>query len=372
MKLIDRYLTASLLVPLLYCLCAFTIIIIIHDLFDHLADFLEASTPLPDILMYYLFLLPSTLYLIMPVSILLGVLYCLSSLTKNNELTAMRASGISLSRIMLPFILTGLLATVGVGFIHETVEPWSKYWTDQFVRFQKKKGEITRDVTDNLAYKNNRDNRIWMIEEFNNRTFEMANLNVTQERTNGTIQARIHAERAQWLDGKWWLHNLIIQEFDEGGIPVRQVDEEGRFIGLTRTERVRVMGQFTETPREFVNETKQPEFLSAWELSNYLDTHRHLSRGTRARYRVDLHHRLATPWMCLVVTLLGIPFGAQTARKGALLGIALSLGLFFGYYFFINFGLWLGKNLYLPAWLAAWMPNLVFLGIGGVMVYRMR
>ncbi len=78
------------------------------------------------------------------------------------------------------------------------------------------------------------------------------------------------------------------------------------------------------------------------------------------------------PWMAFVVTILGIPFGHQAARKGALTGILLSIGLFFGYYAMINFGIFLGKGQLLPAWLAAWAPNLSFLSIGAVLIYRMR
>jgi len=76
--------------------------------------------------------------------------------------------------------------------------------------------------------------------------------------------------------------------------------------------------------------------------------------------------------VCLIVTLIGIPFGAQTGRKGAFLGAILAIGLFFGFYVLINVGVALGKEQTIRPWLAGWLPNLFFLGVGSVLVYRMR
>jgi lipopolysaccharide export system permease protein len=78
------------------------------------------------------------------------------------------------------------------------------------------------------------------------------------------------------------------------------------------------------------------------------------------------------PWTCFVVALLGVPFGAETGRKGALIGVTLSLAMFFGLYVGINVGMALGKQGHLPAWIAGWGPNLFFTGLGSILVYRMR
>ena len=114
MKIIDKYLLRTFMVPLVYCLVGFSMIFVIFDLFDHFSDFMEAKTSLLDILKYYLFILPSILSYIVPISLLLSVLYALSTLTRSNELTAMRASGVSLYRLMLPFMTMGLLFALAV------------------------------------------------------------------------------------------------------------------------------------------------------------------------------------------------------------------------------------------------------------------
>ena len=360
MKLIDKYLLRNLMVPLGYCLTAFAMIYVIFDLFDNMSDFIDAKTPVLSVVKFYALLMPSVVIFIAPVSLFLAVLYSLSHLTKNNELTAMRSCGISLLRLMMPMIAVGLVASLVVGAINETVGPWSAYWTNQFVKLQKHKGELSVHVVSMLGLVNEVAGRDWIVEKFDNQTFEMSNVTLTLKREDGTAE-RIQARQAHWLDGRWWFEELVTQNYDHDGNP----------MGPPQFELRKEMTDVEETPTDFLNEIKDPEYLSAREILNFLKTHR-LSDDKIAQRQVDFHSRLAMPWTCLIVTLLGIPFGAQTGRKGAFIGIILALSLFFGLYVLVNVGVALGKKGAIDPWLAGWLPNIFFFCIGCVMVYRMR
>lgn len=365
MKIIDKHLLHTLMVPLFYCLMAFAMIFIVFDLFDHLGDFIDAETPPMDVFKYYVLLVPSLVVYIIPVSLMLAVLYSLSRLTKNNELTAMRASGISLSRLMFPFVMVGFLASVGVVAIHETIGPWSAYWTNQYVNSQRHKGKREVYICENLALNNARKRRNWMIESFDTRSNLMVNVTVVQQRKDSSDDWRIMARQGKWLDGRWWFTDVVRQDYDEGGFPK----------GPPVFERMMEMTDFNETPQTFINERKDPsvpEQFSSREYKTFLKTHREISDSTAARYMVDLHQRLALPWMCLIVTLLGIPCGTHSGRKGALLGIIIALSLFFGYYFLMNICLAMGKNQVIEPWLAAWAPNILFFTGAIIANYRMR
>lgn len=362
MKLIDRYILRNVLVPFLCCMGAFLMLFVIFDLFDHLSDFLEAHTATALIFRYYLLLIPSVLIYIVPISILLGVLYGLSLLTRSNELTAMRASGVSLNRLMVPLILFGFIASLLLLFVNETVAPWSAYWTNQFIRAEKHKGDVSFYITHDLPYKHPTSRRIWMIGEFDRQTYDLKDIDVIQQREDGSDASRLHADAGQWLDGKWWFTGTTQQDLDEDGYP----------IGPPRIEERRAMTDWVETPRDLINVTKDPEFLSSLELIDFLHTHQHLSRDTLARNEVNLHYRLAMPWTCLIVTLMGLPIGAHTGRKGAFRGIAMALGFFFAFYVMINFGMALGKQQKILPWLSVWLPNILFFAIGLISVNRMR
>ncbi len=361
MKLIDKYLLRTLFVPLAYCLAGFVLIYIIYDLFDNLSDFIEAKTAIRNVFLFYACLIPSVLIYIVPVSLFLSVLYSLSQLTKNNELTAMRASGISLFRMMMPIAAVGLGFSVAVAAIHETIGPWSAYWTYQFVRAEKHKQDVSIHIASPLGYVNEVAGRDWMIDKFDTRTYEMQNVTVNQKRPDGSSVVT-KARQARWLDGRWWFNELITQEYD------RQNSPRGR----TKFELHREMNDFGEMPKDFINEIKEPEFLSSTELLTFLETHRSISKDKIARVRVDLHNRLAMPWTCLIVTMIGIPFGAQTGRRGAFLGVVSAIGLFFSFYVLVNVGLALGKKQVMDPWLAGWLPNLFYFALGSIMIWRMR
>jgi lipopolysaccharide export system permease protein len=348
------------MVPLGYCLAAFALIYVVFDLFDNMSDFIDAKTPLASVFQFYSLLMPSVLVFIAPVSLFLAVLYSLSRLTKNNELTAMRSCGVSLLRLMAPMIAVGLIASVVVGAINETIGPWSAYWTHQFVKLQRHKGELSLHVVPMLGLVNEVAGRDWIIEKFDTRTFELSNVTLTQRRQDGTVE-RIQTRQAHWLDGRWWFEELVTQNYDRDGNPT----------GLPQFELRKEMKDMVETPTDFLNEIKDPEYLSAKEILNFLKTHR-LSDEKIAQRKVDFHSRLAMPWTCLIVALLGIPFGAQTGRKGAFIGIVLALSLFFSLYVLVNVGVALGKKQMIDPWLAGWLPNIFFFCLGCVMVYRMR
>lgn len=362
MKLIDRYLLKTFLVPLAYCLLAFTMIYVIYDLFDNLADFVEAKTPLPLVVKYYAVLMPSVVSRIVPISLLLAVLYSLSSLTKNNEITAMRASGISIVRLMVPFMGVGVISSLAVAAVHETIGPRAAYYCYNFVKEQRKSDPDSVYVKKQLAIKYQNERRIWLIGEFDVRTYEMRGIELTQQREDLSDEWKIQAKEASWLDGRWWFKDVVEQRYDTESSP----------MGAPRFALTREMSEVHENPEFFLNEIKDPEFLTSPEIVDYLRTHSHRDAAALDRVRVDLHYRLAMPWTCLVVTLLGIPFGSQSGRRGAFLGIALSIGLFFAYYVLIHVGLSLGKNQLVPAWLGGWLPNLLFLGLGATLVHRMR
>lgn len=364
MKLMDKYILRQFFVPLGYCLLTFTMVFVIFDLFEHLSDFIDADTPFYQIIRYYLLILPALLVYIAPISLLLGLLYSLWQLTKNNELTAMRASGIGLARIALPIIAVGLGFSILVSVCQETIAPWSSYWAKQFIEQEGKKKEerVSTLYKDNLAYKNKLTHRDWLIRRFDLQLFNMEGIRVVQQRPDGSDLETILADEGRYYDGSWWFFKVKIQKYDYYNNPVGAVAEHQQLK----------MADWTETPADFVNEIKDPEFLSARELATFLETHPNLSDKTRARIAVDMHSRLAMPWTCLIVTLFGVPCGLHTARKGAFVGILAALGTFFGFYILMTFCQWLGKQQFADPFTSAWIPNAVFLIIGAALMSRVR
>ena len=366
MTIIDRHLLRTLLIPLICCMVAFTMLFVLWDLFDHLSKFLEAKTPLTQILTYYgLFILPTLEYLA-PASLLLATLYAMWQLTRNNELTAMRASGIGFGRIMVPFLMVALLFTLASVLIKESVTPLALKWTTEFkmARYVKKGN---RDIL-HLAYYNSTHRRMWLIERIAPASpNRITGVKLTEEREDGTRIRDLIADRAEWLDGNWWFHNLKIQYYTDQDIP------DGQPVPvLPGEDTVKEPPSLTETPSHFVTEATQWLFLSTLEMIRYLQNHRNLSPTVVAQKQYDIHSRLALPWACLIITLFAIPAGATTGRQQAMAGIFIALGFFFGFYILMQVGLFLGKTRIIEPWLGAWLSNIGF-SVGAIaMIARMR
>jgi len=365
-KLLDRYMLSSLRGPIIYCLSAFCMIFLVSSLFGNLSRLLEAAPPLRDILLYYLLQLLPTLEYLIPASLLLATLYTLWQLSRQNELAAMRACGVSLYRTMVPLLAVGLVFTLVTALIKETAAPAAMVWTHEF--YQNGFKRLEKDVRHDVAYYNTADNRLWLIGALDLKTprvFQRAK--VMQERPDGTRAREWHTSKAEWLDGQWWFHDVAARDYDEQDNPIGELKPAAPEGGS-----VLEMSGFSERPDDIVNELRDWTYLSTAEMLRYLAAHPGLSEESRARKTYDVHARLAMPWACFVVILFGIPTGARGARHSALTGMFLAVAFFFLYYTLSQTGLFLAKRQMLSPWIGAWLSNIVSLGAGIVMLVRMR
>lgn len=382
MKLVTRYLLWNLRKPWVYIISGFSLIAVLVDLFSNFVDFMDVATPLRRVLLYYAILLPTYLPYLLPISLLLALLYALWQLGKNSEVTAMRASGLSLAQLTAPYLLTGLAASFLLLGVNELFNPWATHWTRQFKALQGSARKHQTHLQLNLAYKNVPGRRLWRVNSFDPRLstdYEMRGINLTQQRPDGTDEFRMDVARARWADGHWWFEDVDARYYDANS------DPDGPVTNFPSLE----MTMLSETPRDFINEIKDSSERSAVEILRFIDTHQGISPETRNRLMVDFHYRLATPWLCFLAILVGVPFGMHTGRRGMGLGILLALLLFFGYYVLMGVGQAIGKDkdtvewilrssahpdAWLPvlAFLAGWLPDIVFLALGLVLLRRQR
>lgn len=361
MKIIDKYLFQNLLVPLACTLTGFTVLFIIGDLFDKMQDFLDGGFTLAAALRYYGLTLPSLLVIVIPVCLLLATLFSLAQLTRHGEITAMRAGGIGILRIARPFILTGLAGTLATYFFNEHLAPGNAYRASQLLEFHEQEADEEVYCARALAVKNQRRQRDWFIERFDTRDYSMEQVTVTQLHPDGR-STKYQARRALRIDGRWWFMDLAVQAYDAAG----------NIQGPPQFMLQREMVEFSERPSAFLAEIKPPEFMSASELRKYIRYNPQLSRQVVARKNTDMHHKLATPLLCLIAAMLGIPVGAHSGRKGVFPAVLLTLALFFSFYLLQFTGQVLAKSMLLNPAIAVWGPVLLFLLIGGGLLYRLR
>jgi lipopolysaccharide export system permease protein len=328
-----------------------------------------------DIAEYYLVSLPEYLVLVLPIGLLLALLYALTNHARHQEITAIRAAGVSLWRLTLPYLGVGFLASLALFAANEFWVPRSDERAKAiFKRRQAPDPRAPgRNEHRNLGFDNTRDGRKWVIAVYNSETGEMINPKVYPIRPDRSKPWALQAERARRLNGVWTFYNALV--FKEA------VDTNAPPVPMLQTN-VLAVPEFSETPEEINSEIKISESktlraakkadVPIKDLVNYLRLHSVLSSSDRAWLYTKLEGRLAAPWTCVVVVLIAIPFGVAGGRRNVFVGVASSIIICFVYFVLLQIGLALGTSGRLPPWLAAWFPNLSF-GLAGLwMTARVR
>lgn len=365
MRLLDRYVLRNHLTFVGYCFASFSMLYVIGDLFDRLPRFIEARASLSVVLSYYGSLLSLALEFLAPASLLLGTLYTLWLMARHNELTAVRASGVSLHRTMYPVIAVGIVSSLAVLAVNEFVSPGAARWTDSVTRgdFGKSSMHVFRDV----SYYYQDGAREWRIRKIKwGKRVLFGGVRIVQEREDGS-RDEYSAKAAEWLDEQWWFHGLTVQRYDANGRPVGDM----KWISPARDALVEVTG-FQEKAPDMLEDIKPSPVSSAYQLYRDMVRRKGVSEEKKAERLFDFHSRLAMPWACLAVTLFGFPAGSRAGRQNILVGILLAMGCFFGYYALYQIGTLLGKGMVLSPWLSAWLANLVFLSVGVGMGFRIN
>ncbi len=374
MRLLDRYLFRELLTPLAYCLGGFLIFYLSFSLFTGLPDLQEHKLHLSDVLEYSAAQTPDFLVLVLPVALLLALLYTLTQHARHNEITAMRAAGLSLWRICLPYFGVGLLASGVLFWLNETVVPRSAEWAQRIrTRYVQTPDDLRQQASARqFGMISERTHRHWFCREYDARTSEMrGDLYVVWDLPDGSRRT-LYADRAVRTNGVWTFFNARVMA--QAGPDVLGT------VKLLETN-VLAMPEFDETPRQIQGEIKMgnkeafnphAENISLKEIWDYLREHPQMPKQRSSDLLTKFHGRLAKPWTCLVVVLIAIPFGVGSGRRNLFFGVAGSIFIVAGYLVTLQVSLAVGTHGHLPAWLAAWLPNLLFGAMGVYLTARVR
>lgn len=357
MRILDKYLLREFGWPLLYCFDAFVMLWIVGDLFNHLEDFIEARARLGAVARFYLTIFPEMFVQILPVTLLLALLFCLANLARHNELTAMRAGGLSRTRLMAPLLAVGLAASLLVWWVNEQFVPGAQ--ARAMALLDAMRGRPSKHVLVNFFHANPAAGFDLYAREFDPRAGLMQNPELHEQNPDGTPRRAVYAERAIWRDQRWWFSQADIHDFHQHP-PLITRAAETNFPVLT------------DSPRRLALAAQSPRDLTTAELRRFIRAKRRDHDLSRlAVYEVALHERFAFPWMCLIVVWIGIPLGMQIGRSGPLRSVGFALALVVAYYFFSQVARALGATGWLSPPVAAWSTHLLLLGLGAVLLRRL-
>ena len=375
MRLHDRYLFRELLTPLAYCLGGFLVFWVAYFFFIEIDTMQEHQLRLLDCAEYAAAMMPGFLILVLPIALLLALLYALTQHSRHHELTALRAAGVSLWRLCAPYFIVGIAAGGIYFLINEVVVPRCANWTEEILsrHVQLENNPKAKTHFTKIGFRTAHANRIWQIGEYDAVTHIMLNPNVTWMTADGSWRA-LNAARAGRTNNVWIFSNAKM---------FAQVGTNGNLVSLfSQPTNLIAMPEFDETPRQILSNIKMSDSqtvrgsrsadIPLKDLREYLKLHPDLPRDDANALRTKLYERLSLPWTCLVVVFIAIPFGAQSGRRNLFFGVAGSIFICFAYFVLQQVSLAFGMNGILPAWLAAWLPNLLFATAGTILIVRTR
>ena len=357
MRLLDRYVIGNFLQVYFYCIAGFISIWLIFDVSDNISSFIDNHIGLALVARYYGTQLPQVFIILLPVSLLLSLLFALGRMSRANEIVSMLTAGVSLPRVLLPLIGMGLLTVAASMVLNYSLAPHAELARKTFIsEAQSRPGRTIQGQ----IFRNRTDQRTWFVQNFLQRSNTFNNVQVLQQDANDNIVTNYVAARAVYRPETktWELENARVVHYDQSG---NIVDEQ--FFPSLKIE------HWSETPFRLGSANERAEFLSLPELHEYLHFNADFPATLLAPFRTHLQYRLALPWTCFVVVCIAAPLGIGYSRRGVLSSVAAAVFLVFSMNFLVHLFLALGEGYRVPAWIAAWTPNILFMAIGLYLLY---
>ena len=376
MRILDRYLMRFFLVSLIWCILAFVSFYIIIDLFGRLDAIIQNKTSVEVITSYYLSLIPLVFVRMCPLAVLLSTMYTLAGFSKNNEMTAAAAGGVHPRRILLPFILSGLVLSLVSMAVNEKNVPDSARKACR-IKETKIKGNKEQHVWRNRIFYGS-DNRKFYVKLIDTEKDSFSRIEITGYGKDGLELWKFHASKGKWVNGEWLFHDATLREFDSRGrvqssvyageVKVNKAGWTFFKRGLSADDEVEAvvprLAGIEETPGDFTRAQLKAEEMSSRELNRYIERLRGMGFNPKKEL-VSLHNKISLPFANLVVMLIGIPFAIRQRRGGVLIGFGNALAICLVYYLLQSIGSVLGES-FLPPVVGAWFANGIF-GVTGIL-----
>jgi len=331
-----------LLVGLVVLFSLFTVLEMVDEIAAH-------KVPWAVVARFLWYLQPQAIYWMAPLAFLLGLLVELALLGKRNELVAMRGAGISLYRVALPVVLTGLGVSAGLFALDYYHLPYANQ-RQEMLRNQIKGRPAQTFVPSAQRWIFGQRLRIYHYSYYDPVEPLLGRVSVLELEPGGfSIGRRIVAQQARWSAPiEAWV-------FEQGW---ERVFRQGETVGY-KEFKAASFPELNESPAYFQKEVRESSLMNFRQLGDYLSDLRQAGFDV-TRLDVQWHKKFSFPLMAAVIVLLAFPFGVSVGGRGAVSGLAVGIALGFAYWALMGFFEAIGNFGLLPPLLAAWGPTLAF------------
>jgi LPS export ABC transporter permease LptF/LPS export ABC transporter permease LptG len=348
-QILDVYLLRSFVYYFLLLTIGFILLYEVFTFFELLDDIAQHRTSFVELIQYFIYLACYLFYQLAPLAALVAVLITLGVMTKNNELVAFKASGLSLYRIAVPLLITGAVLATSLVLLDDTYLPYANQRQDA-LRNQIKGRPAQTFYQPNQRWIFGENAKVYNYDLFDPDHQLFGGLNVFElDPATFEVRRRIYAARGHWDAQQriWILESGWIRDFDHGHVV--------RFAPFLAN----ALSELNEPPSYFNREVRQYYQMTWWELKRYIADLGQAGFDV-ARLSVQLQRKISFPLIAPIIILLAIPFSILVGTRGAIGGLALGVGIAIVYWAAAALTEAMGAVGQLPPLLAAWAPDTVF------------
>lgn len=363
-RILDGYVLREFTNVFVLVLSGFVLLMLVFTFFELVGDILRNHIPLTTVGAYLVNLTPSMIYSIAPLAVLIAVLVTFGVLNRNSEIVAMKATGISLYRLVIPIVSISAILALSLFLFDQFYLPQANRRQEQLRSTIKGRPPQTFLHPEQKWIFGQQDpggpGRIFYYQFFDPDRNEFANLSVFEfDPHTFALSRRLFAGKVFWDadKGSWRFQNGWERKFSGSN-----QTEYREFINTTFPE-------IREEPSYFKKESLQSQEMNFGQLESYIRDLRQSGFDTM-RLRVALWHKLAYPLVAIIMAVLAIPFALSMGRRGSLTGIAVAIAVALAYWVIDGLFGAMGNVNYLPAPLAAWSSDVLFGLAGGYLLLR--
>ncbi len=345
----------------LMCYAGLMTIYLVIDFFEKLRRFMKFDAQIIDILHYFVLRMPSITFQIAPLAILMATLLSLGMLTRNREITAMRACGVSLLRIAGPFLIFGICLSGLLLAMSWVIIPTATAGAEhvRFVDIEKKSPVSLKAARPWMQV---RGQALMNVDAVEPGGAVLRGVHVYQLNSSFQLTAITEAKQASYVGGGWKLQDGLERRFSpDGTVATRPFAEQPLAL--------------SQVPQDFESWLSvESDLLPLHDLRAYITRLKH-DGYSFARLLTDYHARIAFPLVSVIMVCVGIALSLRrmgTRGAGIAVGVGQALGIGFFYWMTHSVAVALGRSGVLMPLLAGWMANLVFLSVGLYLVLKVR
>jgi LPS export ABC transporter permease LptG/LPS export ABC transporter permease LptF len=361
-QLIDAYILNSFLFYLAVWLISFVLMIHVFTFFELLSDIIRNHIAMSKVLEYLFFLTPELIYDSAPISVLVAVLITFGVFTKNNEVTAFKACGVSAYRLATPVLVASTVLSAGLFAFDHYYVPDANRRQDALRNTIKGKPQQTYLRPDRKWIYGMGD-RIYYYKAFDAAEDVMVGVSVFELDSKAfRLTRHIQAEKARWEPSlkAWVFQNGWSREFHGDN----QVFDD--FRGQTRT-----FASLQERPSWFMQELRQYFQMNFKALDAYIHELRQSGFNT-VPLEVQYHRKFSVPLFALIMAVISVPFAFAAGSRGAMAGVGVSFAIAIAYFSLSKLFEQIGGLNQLPPQVAAWSPDAIFTLTGLYFLARLR